>query len=292
MKHQIWKRVLSFVLAVLTVVGGLYIPDQSREVVALEQDTNDYILNMDFEDQVDLKQFGTNDTKLEVKDLDGDKVLAVTHAGTTTNGEDGVWHELEGITDSVTLSYNVMYTSSADDYLPSLSTAFSAKQSNYFVRLENRANDKNAPVRWYNNNSNKGYMTADGSQIAFANNVWHSVKMICTKDDSGWSASVYIDGRLTNAGVNLTTGAVSCFSMRWQSDKSAGRTIYLDNIRVSKGDHDAVPASFTALQFEQATYRMEPGDEIPVVAKGTPAAAKVNTVSYVSSQETVATVDE
>ena len=232
-----------------------------------------------------------------VKTINGNKVLALkgTMRIPESNEDTGVFwrYPLGGKYDNVTLSYHVARACDISGYLyfPTVSHGWMP------VRFGVCGNDY---LMWENSTSTSRLaVTPVGEDIPISNErlQWHKVKVVYSRSVEGSKAQVkvYIDDVLTNIDV-YNDDNVQISHVLMNIHKNGGGEMYVDNIRVTEGDHDPVPlpedVPVTGLEASVTSISLNVGGHQFVNPVVKPENATDKQLTFTSSDSSVASVDE
>ena len=263
-------RAGSFLLAALMVFGNLILPGG---IFAASAESTSTLFSTDFEDYVtgvspyikDTKWFVTSGgtavdktvsvDQVMVEDVNGNKVLAVTSEKDVADIVAG-YAFASSHHDDVTLSYNVAFATKGDLWLPTLAhyanTDFVARvglngTDNWFMTSPGVDKADGSGKDYYVRNSSGGGFSADALK-------WYTIKLCYTRDEAGTHAvETYIDGTLTNVQV-ATSAAVGVKTISMQALKNDGCKMYIDNIKVTEGDHTPAEVPTTLYSVNTVFY--------------------------------------
>lgn len=267
---------------------------------AEEDDTeeNVEIVNVDFENiAVGERPSGWNITVqgeelgdiAEVQEFNGNKVLAMSN---TKNYYTNVQCPLGASYDKVVMSYSV---ASADSsgllYMPSPNMFINMSMNGGYIKYQ-----PSGSTSW-----NIVSVKEDGAEefkemSTYDTMKWYTVKMVYENGAEGSTCSVYVDGKLTDVTM-YKSGSTDKVAM--QSTKFGTGTFYVDNIRVTTGDHEpTVPTELVANILPESINVVEENVTLPegahtfLTVEFTPDITTKTELSCASSDTSVVTVDE
>ena len=259
-KKPSWMlRAGSLLLAALMVFGNLILPGG---IFAASAEETGVLFSTDFEnDTVGLISMDTamfsgdrgwhintalsNSVSFGVKEVNGNKVLAITKADSATTDTYEIKFDLQDGNNpdpSITyaeLSYNIALTANMQMFFPAICNSYGYTRSAYF--------GSNAGKMEYNAGSGWTNMFSDGAKLQ--TNKWYTVKQIYRLADGENAAvvEVWIDDVKTLIAANGSPADISGFVMQLYKTSAAG-SVYIDNIQFTTDTHTPAKAPVTCIE--------------------------------------------
>lgn len=252
-------RAGSLLLAALMVFGNLILPGG---IFAASAEETGVLFSTDFEnDTVGLISMDTamfsgdrgwhintalsNSVSFGVKEVNGNKVLAITKADSAATDTYEIKFDLQDGNNpdpSITyaeLSYNIALTANMQMFFPAICNSYGYTRSAYF--------GSNAGKMEYNAGSGWTNMFSDGAKLQ--TNKWYTVKQIYRLADGENAAvvEVWIDDVKTLIAANGSPADISGFVMQLYKTSAAG-SVYIDNIQFTTDTHTPAKAPVTCIE--------------------------------------------
>ena len=303
-KDVSWMKAAKDVVAFLTsykgASGTLYLDDVEVFLPGSEEPAEKDILNLDFEATAagtaatdvgwTMNPTATETVNAKIVDLQGNHVLAL-RVDEKPSGHEFLTYALENVPaagyDKLTYSYNIAFSANANYlFMPSLGT-----KDSQLVCLNSDGtytpDNKSWPKLKY---------AGSGAEVGrYQNMTWYTVKTVYEKTADGVTASTYLNGQLTDAGMRNKLSKIDhVILMAMTYASKYGYTVYVDNIRITEGDHvPASPAPLVAdtLSFAEPSYTVAAGKWVEAPAALTVKSGYTyNDITYTSSAPAVAAV--
>lgn len=304
-KDVSWMKAAKDVVAFLTsykgASGTLYLDDVEVFLPSSEEPAENDVLNLDFEKTAvgtaatdagwTMNPAATETVNAKIIDLQGNHVLAL-RVDEKPSSHEFLTYALENVPaagyDKLTYSYNIAFSANANYlFMPSLGT-----KDSQLVCLNSDGtytpDNKSWPKLKY---------AESGAEVGrYQNMTWYTVKTVYEKTADGVTASTYLNGQLTDAGMRNKLSKIDhVILMAMTYASKYGYTVYVDNIRITEGGHTPVsPAPLVAdtLSFAEPSYTVAEGKWVEAPAALTiQSGYTYNAITYTSSTPAVAVVD-
>ena len=274
--------------------------DDISVTVPAEEATEKDVLNLDFEETAvgtaatdagwTMNPAATEMVNAKIVDLQGNHVLAL-RVDEQPSSHEFLTYALENVPEAgyskLTFSYSIAFSANANYlFMPSLGT-----KDSQLVCLNSNGTYTPDNKSW----PKLKYAESDEEVGRYQNMTWYTVKTVYEKTADGVTASTYLNGQLTDAGMRNKLSKIDhVIFMAMTYASKYGYTVYVDNIRITEGDHTpASPAPLVAdtLSFAESSYTVAAGKwvEAPAVLTNKSGYA-YNDITYTSSAPAVATV--
>lgn len=237
-----------------------------------------------------------------VKTVNGNKVLYIEGEGAGWSDMVSWYYTLGGNHKKATLSYYVAQVSND----PQQITYPGLANHNWWNPVAKFGINANygGEVMWYRNKVGWVAITNPETEVPVRHNIleWHQIKVVYDATGEESVVKVYIDGVLTDAGDALikTDNNVSYIALRMCGNYYYDGRIYLDNFKVTVDDHEPMekPKSLISdtkagsLTTDHSSLDLTVGGHQYITPTVGPEDTGDKTVTYISSDPNVATVDE
>lgn len=303
-KDVSWMKAAKDVVAFLTsykgASGTLYLDDVEVSLPGSEEPAEKDILNLDFEATAagtaatdvgwTMNPTATETVNAKIVDLQGNHVLAL-RVDEKPSSHEFLTYALENVPaagyDKLTYSYNIAFSANANYlFMPSLGT-----KDSQLVCLNSDGTYTPDNKSW----PKLKYADSGAEAGRYQNMTWYTVKTVYEKTADGVTASTYLNGQLTDAGMRNKLSKIDhVILMAMTYASKYGYTVYVDNIRITEGDHiPASPAPLVAdtLSFAEPSYTVAAGKWVEAPAALTVKSGYTyNDITYTSSAPAVVAV--
>ena len=302
-KDVSWMKAAKDIVAFLTsfkgTAGTIYLDDFQVTLPGGEEPEQKDVLNLDFEKTAagtdataagwTMNPAATESVNAKIIDLQGNHVLAL-RVDEKPASHEFLTYALENVPasgyDKLTYSYNIAFSANANYlFMPSLGT-----KDSQLVCLNSDGTYTPDNRSWP-----KLKYAESGEEVGrYQNMTWYTVKTVYEKTADGVTASTYVNGQLTDAGMrNKLTKIDHVIIMAMTYASKYGYTVYVDNIRITEDDHTpAAPAKLVSdtLSFDQEEYEVMTGATVSAAATMSAGAEDKYTLAYKVENTDVATV--